>query len=40
MKALMNNNSIKYAVLGDIHANLEALMAGLIDARITHASVI
>jgi predicted phosphodiesterase len=29
----MTNNSMKYAVLGDIHANLEALLAVLDDAR-------
>ena len=29
----MNDRLMKYAVLGDIHANLEALMAVLSDAR-------
>src|SRR5262249_6700919 len=29
----MNNYSMRYAVLGDIHANLEALTAVLHDAR-------
>jgi len=28
----MNDNSMKYAILGDIHANLEALEAVLTDA--------
>src|SRR6266550_7700670 len=29
----MNDGSVKFAILGDIHANLEALMAVLSDAR-------
>src|SRR3954447_10036591 len=29
----MNNNAMKYAILGDIHANLEALEAVLDDAK-------
>jgi predicted phosphodiesterase len=33
VKVLMNGISMKYAVLGDIHANLEALVAVLSDAR-------
>ena len=33
VKVRMNDISIKYALLGDIHANLEALVAVLSDAR-------
>ena len=33
VQVLMNNTSIKFALLGDIHANLEALVAVLSDAR-------
>ena len=33
VKVLMNGTSIKFALLGDIHANLEALVAVLSDAR-------
>ncbi len=33
VKMLMSDISIKFAVLGDIHANLEALLAVLSDAR-------
>ena len=39
----MNDISIKFAVLGDIHANLEALVAVLSDARdqgCTHYSCV
>ena len=43
VKVRMNDISIKFAVLGDIHANLEALVAVLSDARdqgCTHYSCV